>query len=416
MPGGVSSPARAFGAVGAEPFFAARGAGSRIYDVDDNEYIDFVCSYGPLIAGHAHPSVVDALKRAVDRGTSYGTTTEPELRLAQLIVEALPVVEQVRFVNSGTEATMSALRLARAYTDRDRIVKFEGCYHGHSDLLLAQAGSGVATLGLPDSPGVPASATQGTLLAPFNDLASVERLFEQHRREIAAVITEPVAGNMGVIPPDPGFLGGLRDLTREHGALLIFDEVITGFRVAYGGAQSLYGVQPDLVCLGKIIGGGLPVGAYGGPAEIMGRVAPRGPVYQAGTLSGNPLAMTAGVQTLKLLQQPDIYEALEERSRELAQGLEEAAQSVGIPARINRVGSMLTLFFAEREVTDYATAKAADTERYARYFQGMLGQGVSLPPSQFESAFVSIAHSAEDIESTLEATRETFSTLGSELR
>jgi glutamate-1-semialdehyde 2,1-aminomutase len=408
MPGGVSSPVRAFRAVGGEPLFISRAQGSKIYDVDGNEYIDYVCSWGPLILGHGHPLVVEALKKALERGTSYGAPTELEIELAKQITGAIPSIEMIRFVSSGTEATMSALRLARAYTQRDKIIKFEGCYHGHADFLLVKAGSGVATLGLPDSPGVPKVTTQDTLIAPFNNLSAVEALFENFSDEIAAVIVEPIAGNMGVVPPKPGFLEGLRELTRQHEALLIFDEVITGFRVSFGGAQQLYGIKPDLACLGKIIGGGLPVGAYGGRKEIMQLVAPIGPVYQAGTLAGNPLAMTAGLETLKLLQQPGIYETLEELSEQLAHGLLEAAGKAKVPVRLNRVGSMLTVFFTERKVCDYTSAKTADVSTYARLFWGMLERGVYLPPSQFEAWFVSLAHTSEDIRATLQAVEAAF--------
>ena len=406
IPGGVNSPVRAFRGVGGTPRFIARGAGSRVWDVDGNSYIDYVASWGPLILGHAHPSVVEAVQGAAKEGTSFGAPTEREVELARLVVEAIPSVEMVRFVNSGTEATMSALRLARAFTGREKIVKFDGGYHGHADGLLANMGSGGLTLGVPASPGVPAATAAGTLSARYNDLASVEALFAANGDDIAAVIVEPVAGNMGVVPPRPGFLEGLRAITRRHGALLIFDEVITGFRVAYGGAQSLYGVQPDLTCLGKIVGGGLPVGAYGGRREIMERVSPTGPVYQAGTLSGNPIAMAAGIATLRALQQPGVYDDLERKAARLHQGLKEAAAEAGVPATVNRVGSMLTAFFVDVDVEDYESAKRADTARYAAFFHAMLAEGVYLAPSQFEAAFVSTAHTDEDIERTVLAARK----------
>ncbi|MFQ6015567.1 MAG: glutamate-1-semialdehyde 2,1-aminomutase [Anaerolineae bacterium] len=406
LPGGVDSPVRAFRAVGGQPLFIQRGEGPYLYDADGNRYIDYVLSWGPLILGHAYPSVAEALKVAVERGTSYGAPTELETELARMVVEMVPPVEMVRFVNSGTEATMSALRLARAYTGRPKIVKFEGCYHGHADLLLVQAGSGVATLGLPDSPGVPPGATADTLTAPYNDLAAVERLFEAYPEEIAAVIVEPVAGNMGVVPPKEGYLAGLRRVTRAHGALLIFDEVMTGFRVARGGAQELYSIDPDLTTLGKVIGGGLPVGAYGGKREIMETVAPAGPMYQAGTLSGNPLAMTAGIETLKVLAQPGVYDTLEERSERLVTGIGAAAEEAGIPIFQTRVGTMFCLFFTDQAVTDYASAKSSDTARYAHYFQGMLERGVYLAPSQFEAGFMSLVHGQEEIERTIEAAAE----------
>ena len=412
IPGGVSSPVRAFRAVGGQPLFVQRGEGARVWDADGNSFIDYVSSWGPLIAGHAHPQVVAALMDAVERGTSYGAPTELEIELAELINAALPAVELVRFVNSGTEATMSALRLARAFTGRDKIIKFDGCYHGHADGLLVKAGSGVATLGLPDSPGVPASYAEHTLVAPYNDLTGVAALFDRARDQIAAVIVEPVAGNMGVVPPQPGFLDGLRDLTQRHGALLIFDEVITGFRVGWHGAQGLFGVIPDLTCLGKVIGGGLPVGAYGGRRDIMEQIAPLGPVYQAGTLSGNPLAMTAGIATLRLLRERGAYEHLESLAAKLADGLLDAARSAGIPAGGNRVGSAMTLFFTSQPVTDYASARTADTARYAAYFRGMLERGVYLAPSQFEAGFVGLAHTSQDIDLTLDAARQTFAALG----
>ena len=402
LAGGVDSPVRAFRAVGGEPVVIARGEGPYVYDVDGNRYIDYVCSWGPLILGHAHPAVVEAVRRAAERGTSYGAPTEAEADLAQLIVEAMPSIELLRFVNSGTEATMSALRLARAFTGRDKIVKFEGCYHGHADGLLVQAGSGVATLGLPDSPGVPASYAQETLVARFNDAPSVETLFDRQGDAIAAVIVEPVAGNMGVVPPQPGFLEALREITRRAGALLVFDEVITGFRVAYGGAQQLYGLKPDLTTLGKVIGGGLPVGAYGGRSDIMRKVAPLGPVYQAGTLSGNPLAVAAGLAMLRHLKaHPETYTRLERRTGELC-----AAAPQGIT--VNRAGSMFTFFVTPEPVTDFQSAKRSDVARFAEFFHWMLDRGVYLPPSQFEAAFVSAAHTEEDIHRTVEAVRAFF--------
>ncbi|MSQ10585.1 MAG: glutamate-1-semialdehyde-2,1-aminomutase [Dehalococcoidia bacterium] len=403
MPGGVSSPVRAFKGVGGNPLFIARGLGAHIWDADGNSYLDYVASWGPLIAGHAHPKVVAALRDAATRGTSYGAPTELEITLAEMVHAAFPSIELVRFVNSGTEATMSALRVARAFTGRDKIIKFDGCYHGHADGLLVKAGSGVATLGLPDSPGVPASYAQHTLVAQYNDASSVEALFHANADQVAAVIVEPVAANMGVVPPEPGFLQALRDITKRHGALLIFDEVITGFRVALGGAQELYGVTPDMTCLGKVIGGGLPVGAYGGRSDIMKQIAPLGPVYQAGTLSGNPLAMTAGIETLSLLEQPGVYEHLERLSAKLANGLSEAALKVGIPAQGTRVGSVMTQFFTSTPVRDYATAKTSATSSYQAFFWGMLKRGVYLAPSQFEAAFVSLAHTDADIDQTIAA-------------
>jgi len=409
IPGGVNSPVRAFRAVGGDPLFIQRGHGSRVVDADGHEYIDYVGSWGPLILGHAHPEVVSALSEAVRSGTSFGAPTQLETTLARMVCQAVPSIESVRFVNSGTEATMSALRVARGYTCRDMVVKFEGNYHGHVDALLAKAGSGVATLGVPDSAGVPASQAQATLLAPFNDLKSVERLFQAYPAGIAAIIVEPVAANMGVVPPEPGFLEGLRRLTHQHGALLIFDEVITGFRLHFGGAQSLYGVTPDLTCLGKIIGGGLPVGAYGGREEVMNTVAPMGPVYQAGTLSGNPLAMTAGIATLGALQKEGVYEELEDKAGRLAEGLTEAAASIEVPVRLNRVGSIMTVFFTETEVVDYSTATASDNHKYASYFHAMLAAGVYLAPSQYEALFVSLAHTDRDIAATIHAATTAFS-------
>ncbi len=408
LAGGVDSPVRAFRAVGEYPLFISQGAGSRIYDVDGNEFIDYVGSWGPLILGHAHPRVVAALQAAVARGTSYGAPTELETRLARLVTTAFPSIDRVRFVNSGTEATMSALRLARGFTGREKIVKFDGCYHGHADGLLVKAGSGALTLGTPDSPGVPAGAAASTLSAPYNDLETLQRIFEENRGTIAAAIVEPVAGNMGVVPPRPGFLEGLRRLTRDDGALLIFDEVITGFRVAYGGMQELTGIRADLTCLGKIIGGGLPVGAYGGRADVMAMLAPEGPVYQAGTLAGNPLAMTAGVETLAELAKPGVYETLERRSAALESGLKEAAQEAGVTIFGTRVGSMFTTFFADQPVVDYVSAKRSDTRRYARFFQAMLREGIYLAPSQFEAGFMSLAHTDEDVQQTIRAARKAF--------
>jgi len=412
MPGGVSSPVRAFGAVGGKPLFIARGAGARIWDLDGNEFLDYVLSWGPLILGHAHPKVVEAVRQALESGSSFGAPTVREIELAERIREAMPAVEQVRFVNSGTEATMSAVRLARAATGRPGILKFEGCYHGHVDALLVQAGSGATTFGSPSSPGVPPEVTQHTLLAPYNDLEAVERVGRENRGRLAAILVEPVAGNMGVVPPADGFLEGLRGVADRTGALLIYDEVMTGFRVARGGAAQRYGVRPDLVTLGKVIGGGLPVGAYGGRRDLMQQVSPVGPVYQAGTLSGNPLAMAAGIATLDLLAEPNAYETLEARSARLEKGLAEAVREARIPARVQRVGSMLTLFFTAGAVADYAGARACDTEAFGRFFRGMLGRGVYLPPSQFEAWFVSLAHTDEDIRRTVEAARGALSAPG----
>jgi len=411
IPGGVNSPVRAFRSVGRNPLFIARASGSRLWDVDGNEYIDYVGSWGPMILGHAHPRVLEALLRAAEKGTSFGAPTEMEARMAELITRMVPSVEMVRMVNSGTEATMSAVRLARAFTRRDKIVKFEGCYHGHADSFLIKAGSGAMTLGVPDSPGVPASIAAGTLTASFNDLASVENLLDEHREEVAAVIVEPVAGNMGCVPPVGGFLEELHRLCRREGVLLIFDEVMTGFRLAPGGAQELYQVKPDLTTLGKIIGGGLPVGAYGGRRDIMSMIAPSGPVYQAGTLSGNPLAMTAGIETLSILKEdPTFFARLEEKSARLASGIQKNIDELGLPPLQNRVGSMSTLFFTHNPVTDYRSALASDTGRFAIYFREMLNQGIYLAPSQFEAGFVSIAHSNEDIDRTVETNRAALRT------
>jgi len=411
MPGGVNSPVRAFKAVGGIPRFIQKAQGSKIYDVDGKEYIDYVGSWGPMILGHAHPQVVSALKAVCERGTSYGAPTELEVTLAKMVTEAFPSIELVRMVSSGTEAAMSAIRLARGFTGRDKVIKFEACYHGHSDGLLVKAGSGVLTLGIPDSPGVPADYAKHTLTVPYNNLDAVKAVIEANRGEIACLILEPIAGNVGVIPPAKGFLEGLRELTLRHGIVLIFDEVITGFRVARGGAQELYNVQADLTCLGKILGGGLPVGAYGGKREIMEKIAPLGPVYQAGTLSGNPLAMTAGIETLKILSEPGFYKRLEERSSRLAQGLEACAAKTGVPLYATRVGSMMSAFFTRTPVTDYATAKTSDPGKYARYFWRMLERGIYLAPSQFEASFVSAAHTDEDIETTLSAAAEAFEKL-----
>lgn len=408
IPGGVNSPVRAYKAVAATPVFIEKGEGALLYDVDGNVYIDYVGSWGPLILGHRHPQVVDALRQCLEMGTSFGAPTELETELSRIIVEALPAMDMVRLVSSGTEATMSAIRLARGYTSRNKIIKFEGCYHGHADFLLIKAGSGALTLGVPTSPGVPASTAEQTIVAPFNDLETIEQIFEQVGEEIAAVIVEPVPGNMGVVPPVPGYLQGLRDITLKFGSLLIFDEVMTGFRVAYGGAQVLYGIEPDLTCLGKIIGGGLPVGAYGGKKEIMSQVAPEGPIYQAGTLSGNPLAATAGISTLKLLQQNGVYEELEAKSSRLEQGLLNEAMDAGLELTFNRVSSMLCTFFTDVPVTDYASASSSDTGKYAQYFRSMLERGVYLAPSQFEAAFISLIHTNEDIDKTIEAAHATF--------
>ena len=407
MPGGVNSPVRAFKAVGMNPIFMDHGKGAKIYDIDGNEYIDYVLSWGPLILGHANPGVVDALKKTAEKGTSFGTPTIMENKLASLVKERVPSIEIVRMVSSGTEATMSALRLARGYTGRNKILKFEGSYHGHGDSLLIKAGSGVATLGLPDSPGVPLGIAQNTIAVPYNDLEAVRSAFEQYGEDIACIIVEPVAGNMGVVPPKPGFLQGLREVTSAYGALLIFDEVMTGFRVDYHCAQGYFDVTPDLTCLGKVIGGGLPVGAFGGRADIMEKIAPTGPVYQAGTLSGNPLAMTAGYETLRQLTL-ETYAAFRRKADRLEQGFHEAAVKYDIPHTINRAGSMIGIFFTNEEVNNFASASTSDLDLFARYYRGMAENGIFLPPSQFEGIFLSAAHTDEDIDRTVEAAEKTF--------
>ena len=409
MPGGVNSPVRAFHAVGGDPVFIASGKGAMLTDVEGKSYVDYVLSWGPLILGHAHPEVIEALVRAAQNGTSFGACTPREVELAERIVEAYPSIEKVRLVNSGTEATLAALRLARAATGRDKILKFEGCYHGHGDSLLVKAGSGVATLGLPDSPGVPRALAELTVTVPFNDLAALEEAFHAHRQGLAAAIVEPVVGNMGCVPPQPGFLEKLRALTEEHGTILIFDEVMTGFRVAYGGAQQLFKLNPDITTLGKVIGGGLPVGAYGGKARFMDLVAPAGPVYQAGTLSGNPLAVAAGLKTLEILRRPGLYERLDLLTGKLTNGLIAVAARQGVPLIVNRVGSMFTPFFTSSPVTDYDSAKKADTAAYGIFFRALLESGIYLPPSQFEAAFVSTSHSEGDVSATLEAADLAFS-------
>lgn len=411
MPGGVSSPVRAFKSVGGQPIVFDRVKGAYIWDVDGNQYIDYVGTWGPAICGHAHPEVIAALHEALEKGTSFGAPSVLENVLAEMVIDAVPSIEMVRFVNSGTEACMGVLRLMRAFTKRDKIIKFEGCYHGHADTFLVKAGSGVATLGLPDSPGVPKAATSTTLTAPFNDLESVKALFEENRDEIAGVILEPVVGNAGFIAPDAGFLEGLRELTHEHGALLVFDEVMTGFRIAYGGAQEKFGVTPDLTTLGKVIGGGLPVGAYGGRRDIMSMVAPAGPVYQAGTLSGNPLAMTAGIKTLELLQKPGTYEYLDRITKKLADGLLQIAKETGHGVCGGQISAMFGLFFTSGPVHNYEDAKKSDTAKFGRFHRGMLERGVYLAPSQFEAGFTSFAHTEEDIEQTLAVARDVMSSL-----
>jgi glutamate-1-semialdehyde 2,1-aminomutase len=411
MPGGVSSPVRAFKSVGGQPIVFDRVQGAYVWDVDGNKYIDYVGTWGPAICGHAHPEVIESLHQALAKGTSFGAPCVQENILAEMVIEAVPSIEMVRFVNSGTEACMSVLRLMRAFTSREKIIKFEGCYHGHADMFLVKAGSGVATLGLPDSPGVPKTTTSNTLTAPYNDLEAVKALFAENPNEIAGVILEPVVGNAGFIPPDAGFLEGLREITKDNDALLVFDEVMTGFRIAYGGAQEKFGVTPDLTTLGKVIGGGLPVGAYGGRKDIMSLVAPAGPMYQAGTLSGNPLAMTAGIKTLELLQKPGTYEQLDRITKKLAHGLLNIAKELGHPVYGGQISAMFGLFFMGETVHNYEDAKKSDLAKFARFHRGMLEHGIYLAPSQFEAGFTSLAHTDEDIDRTLEAAKEVLSSL-----
>ncbi|MEW6052279.1 MAG: glutamate-1-semialdehyde 2,1-aminomutase [Nitrospirota bacterium] len=411
IPGGVNSPVRAFRAVGGNPVFIRKAKGSKLYDVDGNVYIDYVLSWGPLILGHAHAKVVSALKKAVENGTSYGAPTSLEIQLAELVLKAYPSMDKVRMVNSGTEATMSAIRVARGFTGRDKIIKFEGCYHGHADGLLVKAGSGATTFGVPDSPGVPKSYAKNTITLPFNDISALTSVIRNEWKSLACVILEPVVGNIGCVLPKPGFLESLRRLTNDHGIVLIFDEVMTGFRVSYGGAQESFGITPDMTCLGKVIGGGLPVGAYGGKKEIMSMVSPEGPVYQAGTLSGNPLAMTAGIETLKILARKDTYRKLENTAALLERGLRDAAKSSGVSTRFYRAGTMFCTYFTNTDVVDYATAKTSDTARFSRFFASMLEHGVYLAPSQFESGFISLAHTPHDIEKTVKAAYRSFTAL-----
>ncbi len=405
MPGGVNSPVRAFKAVGGTPFFVAKGEGCYLWDVDGNRFVDFVCSWGPLILGHAHPEVIAAVREAVEKGTTYGAPTELEVMLAEKIQQAFPSIEMLRLVNSGTEATMSAIRVTRGYTGRKKIVKFEGCYHGHADYLLVKAGSGAATFGIPDSAGVPEGTAQDTIVLPYNDTKAFNETMEAMGKEIAAVIVEPIAGNMGVVLPQAEFLTTLREQTEKHGIVLIFDEVITGFRVAYGGAQSLFGIKPDMTCLGKIVGGGFPLAAYGGRKEIMQTIAPLGPVYQAGTLSGNPVAVTAGLKTLEILERDNPYPELERRTKQLTQTISEAAKEAGVPVQINQIDSMFTVFFTDQPVVDYASARRSETQKYARFFHALLERGVYFPPSQFEAAFLSTAHDDKALSFAQEAIR-----------
>ncbi len=412
LPGGVNSPVRAFRAVGGEPIFVKSGQGAWIEDLDGNRYVDYVCSWGPLILGHAHPAVIEAVQGRIGKGTSFGIPTELETALAEKVIRAVPSMERVRFVNSGTEATMSAVRVARGYTGRWKLIKFEGCYHGHVDALLVKAGSGAATFGSPDSPGIPPAVTGDTLVLPYNDLAAVERAMEAHGREVAAVLLEPVAGNMGLVPPAEGFLEGLRALTTRSGSLLIFDEVITGFRLGLGGAQEMFRVQPDLTCLGKILGGGLPVGAFGGREEIMRVLSPEGPVYQAGTLAGNPVAMQAGIATLEQIERPGFHEGLNEKAQRFVRALEEVGREAGGDVRVQSLGSMFTVFFRSGAVVDFGTASGSDLKRFARFHRQLLSEGVYWPPSQFETCFVSETHGEEAFDRTLSAARKAFRAAG----